>query len=738
VPLPPFTRPANLSDGIQPPGHRLAEKPGIWIVVLLSALSVPALAARWTVGVYMCADNGMSEAADLDIAEMKQVGSTSEVSVVVQVDRAARDPRPNCYRYFIRKGGVDTLADIGEVDMAEPATLAGFAGFLRNHYPAANYLLVLWDHGNGWYPGYGPSRAIFIDDSHAHEMGVAGGELAEAMAGVKQALGKRVRILAFDACLMGMVEVAGEVRDACDYMLASEALVPTDGLSYDKLLDRLAGHPTGTPAELLSGVCADYVEAYPGQQVALSGLDMAALAPALDRMATTLRDSLDATSPALRTARAEVQTMPGYSFHADLINFVELLAGGISVPELPSLPVGSLLAALRSAVVASEHSSWLENASGIAIWYPDNYLALKNLAASYLTLGFARESGWPQFLNRYFGTDDVKPEQPVINTARQGSRGDARLWWNSCFDLAPVRYDLYEATRPEATFSDNSDGFENWIDAGWTISTQQVHSGQTAFFSGSANNLANAMESAEPLHLPGGGLLSFYAWYATQEDWDSLAGFTRDVCYIEWSSDRGEWHVLDSLYGEGKSWQERRYVLPPAREVYLRFLYVTNASYNEQGVFLDVVRVYAFDTLRTVAAGIADTTAAVFGVPRDTAGYCYFVTATDSFGNVSMASQFYRLDVKTWAEPYTRPAPFSGACKLVLDFPAGEAPDVLIYTLAGALVRRFPAVTERVLAWDGKNEHRRSLADGLYLIVVRSTHFRKVGRIAKVDRVSGQ
>ena len=102
------------------------------MLVFLALGSLPAFAARWTVGVYMCADNGMNDVADLDIAEMKQVGSTEEVNVVVQVDRAARDPRPNCYRYFIRKGGADTLADLGEVDMAEPATLSGFAGFLRS------------------------------------------------------------------------------------------------------------------------------------------------------------------------------------------------------------------------------------------------------------------------------------------------------------------------------------------------------------------------------------------------------------------------------------------------------------------------------------------------------------------------------------------------------------------------------------------------------------------------------
>jgi hypothetical protein len=698
-----------------------------FVLLALAVLPLPASGAQWTVGVYMCADNGMNDAADLDIAEMKQVGSTEEVNVVVQVDRAARDPRPNCYRYFIRKDGADTLADLGELDMADPATLSGFADFLRSRYPADNYLLVLWDHGNGWYPGYGPSRAIFIDESHAHEMGVAGGELAQSMAGVKQALGRRVRILAFDACLMGMVEVAAEVRDACDYMLASEVLVPTSGLPYEKLLDRFTSRPTRTPIEQLPDVCADYVEEYPGQQVTLSALDMVEFEKALDLLAVATGEL--GRSPESRAARSAALTIPGNSFHIDLIHFLDLLAGTLS---------DSLLGSFRSAVVANERSAGLENASGIAIWFPNNYLALKGSAASYMTLGFARASGWLQFLNRYFGSDDLKPAQPAVARVRQGNRSDSRLWWNSCFDLAPVRYDLYEATMPEEVFTDYGEDLSNWIAFGWATSAQEAHSGQTSLFSGSASNLANFIENAEPLSLPAGGLLSLYAWHATQEDWDSLAGFIRDVCYVEWSTDRGAWHVLDSLYGDNRSWHERRYRLPPVERLFLRFRYVSDAGINGQGVFLDDIKVYAFAGLRTAAEGTPDTTAAVFGVPRDTTGYYYFVTATDSLGNVSMASQLYRVEVRTWAEPYTRPAPFAGECELVLDFPAGEAPDVLIYTLSGTLVRRIEDVSGRVLRWDGKNASEKPLADGLYIVAIQGRDFHKLGKIAKVARVSGR
>jgi len=142
--------------------------------------------------------------------------------------------------------------------------------------------------------------------------------------------------------------------------------------------------------------------------------------------------------------------------------------------------------------------------------------------------------------------------------------------------------------------------------------------------------------------------------------------------------------------------------------------------------------VYGFGRMRQVAALVPDTSFYLFGLAHD--GYDYFVTAEDSFGNVSMASQFYRVAVGGYAEPYTRPAPFAEACELVLDFPEGETPDVFIYTASGTLVRRFRQVSSPVLDWDGKNQWGKDLADGLYVVAIQGKKFKKLGKIAKVAR----
>ncbi len=705
----------------------------VFLFLVLGGWASLVRAAQWTVGIYMCADNGMNDQAYEDLAEMKQIGSSNEVNIIVQVDNAARDSHPGCRRYRIRKNGLELLADLGEVDMADTATLIGFGRFLAQKFPADKYFLVLWDHGSGWHEGTGRTDWIFQDETPVFRtMGVAGGELAAAVASIKRILGKRIAILGFDACLMGMMEVATEVLGGCDYMLGSEGLVPWGGWPYDKILELLVASPVSTPEEVLPAVCAAYVEAYPGEDVCLSALNMRQLTRVLSACRRVLQDSLDISRSELRTARQQVQTFPLEPGHRpvpadDHIDFGHFWQLGAELPGVRSLRM-----ALAPLVVAESSQAGFDRAQGAAVWFPDNYLAFKAAARAYARLAFADSVPWLEFLNAYFALDDVKPTQPAFTHSRLSRKRDLQLWWSSAWDLAPVTYTLYEFDRAEEMFSDYCEDMNNWSAGGWTTSSRYVRSAANSFFSGSASNLDNRLVLLAPLELSQGGLLSFFALFQTEEAFDSAGRIRRDVCVCEWSGDRIHWSVLDSFYGSSLSWQERRYVLPACSSLYLRFRYVTNGSINGLGVFLEDIKVYRFGESRMVAGGVRDTFFRLFNLKQGT--HNFVVTARDSFGNVSLASYARQVEVADYAEPYTRPAPFSGACQLVLDFPADETVDVTIHTVSGTPVRRFDRVTERLLAWDGRNQAGRELADGMYLVVVEGKSFRQVGRIAKVAR----
>jgi hypothetical protein len=60
---------------------------------------------QWTVMVYMAGDNSLDPEGVQDLKEMKQVGSTDQVNVIAEFDRAAGHA---AWRYYVRKGGVVT------------------------------------------------------------------------------------------------------------------------------------------------------------------------------------------------------------------------------------------------------------------------------------------------------------------------------------------------------------------------------------------------------------------------------------------------------------------------------------------------------------------------------------------------------------------------------------------------------------------------------------------------------
>ena len=701
----------------------------IGLLLLLAVL--PAAGAEWTVGVYMCADNGLNDQSYMDLAEMMEIGSTDEVNIIVQLDNAARDTHPECRRLKVVKDGVESLGELGEVDMADTATLRGFASFLKSRFPARRYFLVLWDHGNGWTDEFRDARTLFIDESHNSTMSVAAGELRAAIEACRSALGRNLEVLGFDACLMGMVEVACEVSEACDYLLGSEGLVPVTGWPYDEVLAPLVARPTATPDEFLPQACGAYLDEYPGEDVCLSALDMRQLDRVLPVAAAVLADSIDPGDPRLADARGTVQTFSSNPARPpcqadDHVDFIHLWELG------PGNGTGTLRSMLLPLVVANRTGGEVASARGMATWFPDNYLAFKAAAGTYAGLTFADSVPWLQFLNAYFGMDDVRPTRPAVSGHRLGGRGDVSLWWNACADLAPVSYDLFEAESVAGVFSDYGDDLANWSSIGWTTDERHYRSPGKAFFSGSGSNLENELVIVDGFDLPQGGLLSFFAYYSTEERLDSVGSIERDVCHVEWSHGPPgwDWHPLDAMYGDGLEWGERRYVLPASEDLRLRFRYVTDEGQNDLGVFVDDIAVYRFGAMRELARDLADTTFYLFNLPQG--GYSYFLTASDSFGNVSMASQFYTdVEVEAYAEPWTRPAPFSGSCELWLDFPDGLRPDVYIHTVSGILVRRFEGVDDNVIEWDGLNQAGKPLAAGLYLVVVRGEDFRKVGKIAR-------
>jgi hypothetical protein len=212
----------------------------------------PSTWPTWTFMVFVNGDNNLHDAAIDDFGEMAQVGSNDTLNIVVQLDLYGNG---GTNRYLVGKNDtVDSapVQTLSEQNMGDPHVLEDFIVWAVDNYETDHYILVIWDHGDGWRlerqkiaeleaaqraegaaaaPGM---KAVSHDEYdgdvlYMHEVG-------QALAQARDSTDVRLDIVGFDACFMGMIEVAYEIRDSADFMVGSEDTEPGDGWPYDTIL----------------------------------------------------------------------------------------------------------------------------------------------------------------------------------------------------------------------------------------------------------------------------------------------------------------------------------------------------------------------------------------------------------------------------------------------------------------------------------------------------------------------
>lgn len=393
----------------------------------------------WTVMVYMAGDNSLSAAADEDLAELRRVGSTADVAVLVEVDRAGPDRATE--RLRVERDGIgERIEALGETDSGDPDALRRFVAWAVAAAPAERYALVLWNHGGGWAPAEldrlaaGPpaapergragvarllfrgsvgrilglptprERAICADDGSGHSLDTV--ELGRVLADVHARLGRPLDLLGMDACLMSNLEVAYEVRDHARVIVASEDTEPGGGWPYDVVARAFAEAPQATTAALAARIVAAYGPAHaaagPRARLTQSALDSARLgelsAP-LDALADAGLASLAARAPEIWAAQRRALRFCQDTLW-DLRDFAERLAATSADPVLTAAAtqVAARLAVGSGPLLAAMHRGpGLERCGGLSVYLP----ALQDVSPFYAELAFAAAHRWPAFLAAY-------------------------------------------------------------------------------------------------------------------------------------------------------------------------------------------------------------------------------------------------------------------------------------------------------------------------------------------------
>lgn len=187
-----------------------------------------------------------------------------------------------------REGEQETKMDTVKVWPAAtavnaPESMREILEYVRDEYPAKSYGMIYSSHGTGWLPSryyadpsafepggdiwsIGRKRRVYPEipeypavKSLGQDAGTPYAELElKDLAG---AIPMHLEYFIVDACLMGGVEFAYEVRNVCDYVAFSQAEVLAEGIDYTKV----ASHLLENAVPDVQAACQDYFDYYDAQ-----------------------------------------------------------------------------------------------------------------------------------------------------------------------------------------------------------------------------------------------------------------------------------------------------------------------------------------------------------------------------------------------------------------------------------------------------------------------------------------
>jgi Clostripain family len=331
-------------------------------------------AADWTVVVYLNADNNLEADGLLDMIEMEAAGSTADVNIVVLLDLYEEEGGVSRILY-VNQGDSTVIANYGELDMSDWRVLRDFGIFAVDNYPARHFAFILWDHGDGWYKSStnkSPLFKGFSNDDHgiANEISIAKGDYARAMKPIITSIGRKIDLLAFDACLMGMWEVAQATQPFADYFLASSETIPVTGFPYDLSLAPLIANPSISATE----IGANIVESYFSDDTENSTLTLSDLSTmnSLTASISTFADALVANSgiySQIETVRQSTLYFT-YSEHIDLYDFANGIANLSTASTDLVTAANNLKAEIENTVLYHRAQTDFTASKGLAIYLP--------------------------------------------------------------------------------------------------------------------------------------------------------------------------------------------------------------------------------------------------------------------------------------------------------------------------------------------------------------------------------
>jgi hypothetical protein len=442
---------------------------------------------KWLVMLYEDADDQILEQdIYVDLNEAERVGSNDNVQIVAQIDRyrggySADGNWVSAKRFLINKDNdlstihSEQVADLGEVNMADPNTLVDFATWAIQTYPADKYVLILSDHGMGWPGGWtDPTSSgrrapnVPIAEAVGNQMFLM--EMDDAFGKIRSNTGiDKFELIGLDACLMSSVEVLSALAPHSHYAVASEEVEPSLGWAYTDFLGALQQDPGMTGADLGQVIVDSYirgdqriVDDQARAEYARGGSVMGSLfggppspdelTQELSRDVTLATSDLDALPGLMNSLNNLAFAMQGQNQqgvaqarnyaqnftnifgnsspppYIDLGNFVDILSSNKPSAEV-ARAIDQVRQSIDTVVVAEKHGSDKPGASGVSIYFPNSTLYRNPVSGpqSYAQVAnrFAQGSLWDDFLAFHYTGRKFEAASNTVAIPRQGENVQA-------------------------------------------------------------------------------------------------------------------------------------------------------------------------------------------------------------------------------------------------------------------------------------------------------------------------
>ena len=215
-----------------------------------------------TVLLYMVANNNLSYDAENSISRLQNgYIPAEEGNLLVYKHCAGMDP----VLLHIKKGEegtvvADTAYRFPPRVSATKSALTQALNVTQALFPADSYGLILWSHGTGWIPplasSYSAAQEQMSGSCPERTFGLDG-KVELEIRDLAQAIPYKLSFMLMDACFMGGIETAYEVKDSVDYYIGSPAEILTESFPYHKIMQHIF---KTTPD--YAAVCREYYDYY--------------------------------------------------------------------------------------------------------------------------------------------------------------------------------------------------------------------------------------------------------------------------------------------------------------------------------------------------------------------------------------------------------------------------------------------------------------------------------------------